>query len=154
MFFIPDWTYIVLVVPAILLSLWAQANVSSTFRRYSGERAVKGWTAAQVSRMILDSYGLEDVPVQHVSGRLTDHYDPTANVIRLSDSVYSSSSIAAIGVAAHETGHAIQYAAGYFPIRIRSAVIPLTQFGSRLSIPLLLSMWESFCSPLSLCSSL
>ncbi len=131
-----DWTYIVLVLPAVIFALIASARVQSTFKKYSN-RIVPGLTAADVARRILDDNGLSHIRIEHISGNLTDHYDPKADVIRLSDSVYSSSSTAAIGVAAHEVGHAIQHAEGYLPIRIRSAIIPATNIGSRLAIPLI-----------------
>lgn len=137
-FFYMDRYYIILIIPAMIIAMVAQARVSTTFRRYSHENTRRGLTAAQVARQILDANGLYTVQIQHIAGSLTDHYDPTSNVVRLSDSVYRSSSIASIGVAAHEVGHAIQHAQGYFPIRIRSAIIPITNLGSKLSIPMLL----------------
>jgi Zn-dependent membrane protease YugP len=133
-----DMTYLVLVVPAILLGLWAQMRVKSTYARYSQIRASRGITADQVARLILDENGLRDVPVQRVAGSLTDHYDPRTRVVRLSDSVYGSGSIAAIGVAAHEVGHAVQHATHYAPMKLRTAIIPVTNIGSTLSIPLIL----------------
>ncbi|MEG2038488.1 MAG: zinc metallopeptidase [Oscillospiraceae bacterium] len=137
-FFHMDKYYIYLIIPAMLIAMWAQARVSSTFNRYSTEYSRRGFTGAQVARRILDSNGLYNVKIEAISGKLTDHYDPTAKVVRLSESVYGSTSIASIGVAAHETGHAIQHATDYFPIKIRTAIIPLTNFGSKLSMPLLL----------------
>lgn len=131
-----DWTYVVLVLPAVIFALIASARVQSTFKKYSSQ-TVPGLTAADVARRILDDNGLSHIRIERISGNLTDHYDPKADVIRLSDSVYSSSSTAAIGVAAHEVGHAIQHAEGYLPIRIRSAIIPATNIGSRLAIPLI-----------------
>lgn len=133
-----DMTYLVLVVPAILLGLWAQMRVKSTYARYSQVRASRGITADQVARLILDENGLRDVPVQRIAGSLTDHYDPRDRVVRLSDSVYGSGSIAAIGVAAHEVGHAVQHATHYAPMKLRTAIIPVTNIGSTLSIPLIL----------------
>lgn len=133
-----DLTYIVLVLPAILLGFWAQMRVQSTYARYSQVRARRGITADQAARFILDQNGLRDVPIQRVSGSLTDHYDPRERVVRLSDSVYGSPSIAAIGVAAHEVGHAVQHAEGYAPMRLRSAIVSVTNIGSTLSIPLVL----------------
>ena len=122
----------ILVILGLIISLWASWNVKSTFRRYQNDRNMRGLTAAQVARQILDSNGLHQVTIEHVSGNLTDHYDPRSNVVRLSDATFSSSSVAAIGVAAHECGHAMQHAEGYVPIKIRSAIIPVTQVGSRL----------------------
>ncbi len=122
----------VLVLIGLLISLWASWNVKSTFRRYQNTRNSRGLTAAQVVRQILDDNGLYQIRIERVSGNLTDHYDPKGNVIRLSDSVHDSTSVAAIGVAAHECGHAVQHAVNYFPMQIRSAIIPVTQLGSRL----------------------
>lgn len=133
-----DMTYIVIVVPAIIFSLIASARVNSTFRKYSRVRAASGLTGAEVARRILDANGLANVAIEQVSGSLTDHYDPRANVIRLSQPVYGSSSVAAIGVAAHETGHAVQYAVGYSPIKLRAAIIPATNIGSKLAMPLII----------------
>ncbi|HAB00589.1 MAG TPA: peptidase [Ruminococcaceae bacterium] len=137
-FYYYDYYYLILVVPALLISLWAQFKVSSTFNRYNNVFSCRGYTAAQIARTILDANGLQNVRIERVAGKLTDHYDPRANVIRLSDSVYDSTSVAAIGVAAHESGHAVQYAVGYSPIKLRNAIIPLTNIGSTLSMPLLL----------------
>ena len=130
-----DWT-ILIVLPALIISAWAQIKVSTTFNKYAKLYSKRGMTGADAARRILDSHGLHDVKVEHIRGQLTDHYDPRKNVIRLSDAVYGSVSAAAIGVAAHEAGHAVQHAEGYFPLRVRSAVIPATRFGSMLSIPL------------------
>ncbi len=137
-YFYMDRYYLILIIPTMLFALWAQSKVSSTFNKYSRVRSSRGYTAAQVCRQILDSNGLYNVRIEHIAGNLTDHFDPTTNVVRLSDSVYNSTSVASIGVAAHEVGHAIQHATGYFPIRIRSAIIPITNFGSKLSMPLIL----------------
>ena len=133
-----DPYYIVLVLPALLLGLWAQARVNSTFQRFSRVRSFRGCTGAMAAEMILRENGITDVTVEHISGNLTDHFDPRAKVIRLSDSVYSSSSIAAIGVAAHEAGHAVQHDTGYLPIQIRNLFVPVANIGSRVSIPLIL----------------
>ncbi len=133
-----DYYYIILIVPALLISLWAQAKVNTTFNKYSKVHASRGYTASQIARHILDANGLTNVKVERVSGNLTDHFDPKSNVVRLSDTVYGSTSVAAIGVAAHETGHAIQHAVGYEPIKLRMAIIPITQIGSTLSMPLIL----------------
>ena len=133
-----DWTYVVLVLPCILLSLWASANVNSTFKRYSGQYSRRGLTGAQAAERVLRSNGVTNVRIERVSGNLTDHFDPKSSVIRLSDNVYGNTSTAAIGVACHEAGHAVQYAQDYAPIRIRSAVIPATNLGSKLAMPLIL----------------
>ena len=130
-----DATYL-LVIPAIIFALIAQIKVKTTFKRYSSEHNQHGYTAKEVARKILDDNGLQNVSIEYIQGELTDHYDPTANVIRLSDSVYSSTSVAAIGVAAHEVGHAIQHAKGYSPIKLRQAIIPITRIGSGLAVPL------------------
>ncbi len=133
-----DWTYLVLVLPCILLSLLASAHVKSTFKKYSKQYAQRRITGAEAARRVLTANGIRDVSIQRTSGELTDHYDPKERVIRLSDGVYQSTSTAAIGVACHEAGHAVQYARGYVPIRLRAAVIPVTNFGSRLAMPLIL----------------
>lgn len=132
-----DSTYLI-VLPAIIFALIAQIMVKTTFSKYSSESNEHGYTAKEVARKILDENGLYNVSIEYISGNLTDHYDPSANVIRLSDSVYNSTSVAAIGVAAHEVGHAIQHAQGYTPIKIRQAIIPITQIGSSLAVPLVL----------------
>lgn len=134
-----DWTYIVLVLPCILLSLWASSNVNSTFKKYSKQHSSRRLTGAEAAQRVLSANGVRGVRIERVSGNLTDHYDPKTNVIRLSDSVYSDTSTAAIGVACHEAGHAVQYAESYAPIKIRAAIIPLTNFGSRIAMPLILA---------------
>ncbi len=131
-------TYVFLVLPAVIFAMWASFNVNSTFNKYSKKISSCGWTGYDAARRILDANGLRDVRIEQVSGNLTDHYDPKANVIRLSDSVYSNTSAAAIGVAAHEAGHAVQYAANYAPIHIRAAIIPICNIGSNLAMPLVL----------------
>lgn len=128
----------VILIPAILFSLIAQAMVKSTFAKFSEKINSRGLTGTDAARAILDRNGLYDVRIERISGELTDHYDPRANVIRLSDSVYGSTSVAAVGVAAHEAGHAVQYAKSYAPIKLRNAIIPVTQIGSQLSTPLVL----------------
>ena len=133
-----DWTYVVLVLPAVIFALIASARVKSTYNKYSTVRSASGITGAQAARRILEANGLGHVQIEHVSGSLTDHYDPKANVIRLSDSVYDNSSTAAVGIACHEVGHALQYANDYQPIKLRTAIIPVTQIGSKLAIPLVL----------------
>lgn len=136
-YFFYDWTYL-LVLPCILLSLWASANVNRTFNRYSSQYSRRGLTGAAAAQQVLRANGVYDVRIEHISGSLTDHYDPRTNVIRLSDQVYNSTSTASIGVACHEAGHAVQYAQSYFPIRIRAAIIPVTNLGSKLAMPLIL----------------
>ena len=133
-----DWTYVVLVLPCLLLSLWASANVNSTFKKYSSQFSRRHLTGAEAAQRVLFANGVRDVRIERVSGNLTDHYDPRANVIRLSDEVYGSTSTAAIGVACHEAGHAVQYAQSYAPIKLRAAVIPVTNLGSKLAMPLIL----------------
>ena len=125
-----------LVIPAILLAVCAQFRVQSAFSKYNRVYTMRGVSAAMVARQILDQNGLAHIRIEHVSGRLSDHYDPKNGVIRLSDEVYASTSVGAIGVAAHEAGHAVQYAQHYFPLRIRAALIPITTIGSNLAIPL------------------
>ena len=134
-----DMTYLVLVVPALLIALIAQIQVKSAFSRYARVRCTSGLTGAQAAQRILQANGITDVRIEHISGKLTDHFDPQAKVIRLSDEVYGVASIAAVGVAAHEAGHAVQYATDYAPIRIRAAIIPATRIGSNLSWPLLIA---------------
>ena len=119
-----------LLLIGFLICAIASWNVNATFKRYQSVSNRRGMTAAEAARQILNENGLQFIQIERVSGSLTDHYDPRANVIRLSDSVYDSTSVAAIGVAAHECGHAVQHAVGYTPIKIRQAIIPVTQFGS------------------------
>lgn len=133
-----DWTYLVLVLPCVILSLWASSNVNNTFKKYSGQFSLRRLTGAQAAQRVLSHNGVSGVRIERVSGNLTDHFDPKTNVIRLSDSVYDSTSTAAIGVACHEAGHAVQYAQDYAPIKLRAAIIPVTNFGSRLAMPLIL----------------
>ena len=133
-----DWTYIVLVLPAMLFAMWASSRVNSTFKKYRNTRNSRGLTGAQAARWVLDRNGLSNVPIEHISGSLTDHYDPSANVVRLSDDVYGSTSTVAIGVACHEVGHAIQHATNYAPVKIRTAIVPITNLGAKLSVPLII----------------
>lgn len=133
-----DMTYIVLVLPAVIFAMWASSHVNSTFSKYSQQYNSRRLTGAQAARFILDRNGCRDVRIERISGNLTDHYDPKTNVIRLSDSVYDSTSSAAVGVACHEAGHAIQYAENYAPIKLRAAIIPVTNIGSRLAVPLII----------------
>ena len=133
-----DIYYILLVLPAMLFSLWASARVNSTFKRYSQVRNSRGMTGADAARAVLAANGVTGVRIERISGNLTDHYDPRDNVIRLSDNVYDAATPAAVGVAAHEAGHAVQYATDYAPIKIRAAIVNVTNIGSKLSIPLIL----------------
>jgi uncharacterized protein len=125
-----DIWYLVLVIPAFLLSLIAQAAVKSTFNKYSQIGSKSGYTGQSAARRILDQNGLSHIQIEKVSGQLTDHYDPRAQVLRLSESTFDNASIAAIGVAAHEAGHAVQHDEGYFPNKIRSLLVPIAQIGS------------------------
>lgn len=133
-----DWTYLVLVMPCILIAAIASARVNSTFRRYSKQISARRITGAEAARRVLAANGVYGVQIQQVAGNLTDHFDPKSNVIRLSGDVYGSCSTAAIGVACHEAGHAVQYAQNYFPIKLRAAIIPITNIGSKLAMPLIL----------------
>ena len=130
-----DWT-VLIVLPALLFTIWAQIKVSSSFNKFSQVHTRGNLTGAEAARRILDANGLFDVKIEKVRGNLTDHYDPRTNTVRLSESVHDVSSVAAVGVAAHETGHAIQYAKQYLPIRLRMSIIPITRIGSYLSMPL------------------
>lgn len=136
-FFYYDPTWIIL-LPAIILSIWASANVKSTFGKYSKMNNRFGLTGADAARKILDMNGLYNVRIERISGELTDNYDPRTNVVHLSESTYSSRSVAAVGVAAHEVGHAIQHATGYSPIRVRNAIVPVVNVCSMLSMPIIL----------------
>ena len=138
MFFGIDVTYLVLVLPAVLLAMWAQANVKSTFAKYSRVASKRGMTGFDAARRILDANGLSHVRVASVQGDLTDHFNPSDNTVYLSDTVHSVRSVAAIGVAAHEAGHAVQHAVGYSPMKLRAAIIPITNIGSNLAMPLIL----------------
>lgn len=123
-------SYLIFMLPALLLGLWAQAKVSGTFNKYNKISNSRNMTGAQAARMVLDQNGLSYVRIEHINGKLTDHYDPRDNVIRLSSAVYDSTSIGAIGVACHEAGHAVQHAEEYAPIRLRNAIIPVCNLGS------------------------
>lgn len=138
MFWYYDSYYLILVLPAILISLFAQMKVQSTYKKYAELLSSRGKTAAEIAREILDKNGLTGVSVERVAGKLTDHFDPRSNVIRLSETVYGDISVASIGVAAHEAGHAVQHQVGYFPIRARNAVLPVANLGSSLAFPLIL----------------
>ena len=132
-----DPTYILVLIGAVL-SIIASARVNSTFSKYARVRSMSGMTGAQTAEAILRSRGIHDVRVEHIRGNLTDHYDPTKKVVRLSDSVYGSTSVAAIGVAAHECGHVMQHHEGYAPLNIRTALVPAANIGSKLGIPIIL----------------
>ena len=136
-FYYYDPTYILVLIGAVL-SLWASATVKSTYNKYSRIYSYSGLTGAQAAAQILRQAGIYDVRIEHVSGNLTDHYDPKARVLRLSDSVYGSNSVAAIGVAAHECGHAIQDQEDYVPLRFRSAFVPVANLGTQVAFPILL----------------
>lgn len=133
-----DYYYIVLVIPVIIFSLIIQARLNSTYSKYSRIRNCRNLTGAQAAQIVLNYYGIYNVRIERVSGKLSDHYDPTQNVIRLSEGVFDSPSIAAVGVACHEAGHAAQHATGYVPIKLRNLILPVCNIGSSLSIPLLL----------------
>lgn len=132
-----DWTYFLVLIGAVL-SMLASAKVNSTFNKYSRVRSASGMTGAEAAQRILHQNGIYDVAVEHVRGNLTDHYDPKNKVLRLSDATYGSNSVAAVGVAAHECGHALQHNVGYLPLRIRSAIVPAANIGSKLGIPIIL----------------
>ena len=133
-----DWTYLYIVLPCLLLAMLASVRVNSTFKKYSKQISTRHITGKDAALRVLHANGVSNVRVERISGNLTDHYDPKSNVIRLSENVYDSPSTAAIGVACHEAGHAVQYAKNYFPIKIRAAIIPVTNIGSRLAMPLIL----------------
>lgn len=133
-----DPTYIVYMLPALVLGLYAQGKVKSTYAKYSKVANRRGLTGAQAARYILDSSGMSHIPVEHTSGQLTDHYDPRRKVLRLSDGVYNSRSVAALGIAAHECGHAIQHDTGYVPLSFRNNLFPVANIGSNLGVPLVI----------------
>ena len=132
-----DWTYILVLIGAVICMI-ASANVKSTYKKFSTYRSRTNMTGAQVAERLLRSAGINDVSVRHVAGHLSDHYNPSTKVVNLSDSVYDSTSVAAIGVAAHECGHAIQHAKGYAPLNFRTWFVPVANFGSKLAWPLIL----------------
>ncbi|MCR5484552.1 MAG: zinc metallopeptidase [Clostridiales bacterium] len=131
-----DYYYILLVVPAFLLALWAQINVKSTYRKMSSVMNERGLTGEKAAARVLYHYGIKDVRIEMVGGELTDHYDPRSNVIRLSPDVYNGASVAAVGIACHEAGHAAQHAQNYAPIKIRNAILPACNIGSTIGLPL------------------
>lgn len=133
-----DSTYLILVLPVLILSLIASLRVKSTFNKYATQLSSRGITGAQAAQRVLLANGITNVRIEHTSGSLTDHYDPRSNVIRLSDPVFNSTSTAAIGVACHEAGHAVQYAQNYRPVKLRAAIIPITNIGSNLAMPFIL----------------
>jgi Zn-dependent membrane protease YugP len=133
-----DWTYVYMVLPFVLFAMIASARVNSAFKKYSGQLSSRNISGAEAAQRVLYANGVQGVTIERVSGSLTDHYDPRGNVIRLSQNVYDSTSVAAIGVACHEAGHAVQYAQNYAPIKMRAAIIPATNIGSKLAIPLVL----------------
>ncbi len=143
--FFYDWTFLI-VLPGLILALIAQAGVSGTFAKFQRVPARIGLTGAMLARRMLDSRGLNDIPIERVNGKLSDHYDPSQRVLRLSEGVYDSTSIAALGVAAHETGHALQHQEQYAPLTLRTAIVPVVGFGSNLSWPIFLAglifSWE------------
>ena len=138
MYFYYDPFYMMVLLPVLLITVYAQLKVNSSFKRYSKITNSRYLTGAQAAEAVLHSHGIYNVRIERVRGNLTDHYDPRTNVIRLSDSVYESATISAVGVAAHEAGHAVQYAEGYGPIQVRAAIIPVTQVGSQFGIVLLI----------------
>ena len=147
-FYYFDTYYWIILVPAMLIALLAQINVSSTFNRYSRIASRRGLTGAQAAEEVLQAHGVYGVRITRVSGKLTDHYDPRTNTIRLSDAVYGSTSIASVGVAAHEAGHAVQYAQEYGPIKLRGAIIPVCNFSSQISILLIILGFVLYSRPL------
>ena len=138
MFYGFDIYYFILIIPALLFGLWAQSQVNTNFQKYSQIGTMRGMTGAQAAEYILQQNGIYDAQIRHVSGHLSDNFNPRNKTINLSDSVYNSTSIAAIGVAAHEAGHAVQHAVNYAPIRIREMIIPVTQIGSWLYLPIIM----------------
>ena len=135
-YYLSNYNYIIFVLPFVILSFIASARVNASFKRYSSVFSQRGLTGAQAAFEVLRYYGITDVKIEKVSGKLTDHYDPKANVIRLSEAVYNSTSVAAIGVACHEAGHAAQYSESYFPIKLRTLIFPIASLGSKLGFPL------------------
>ncbi len=132
-----DLTYVIFMIPALIITMYAQIKVNSTFKKYSKVKCRRGLTGAQAAQIVLQRNGVRDVRIERVAGKLTDHYDPSSNVIRLSDEVYNSTSVSAVGVACHEAGHAVQQAENYKPILFRQFMVPITNIGSKLSFPLI-----------------
>lgn len=135
-YFFVDYYYIILVIPAMLIALWAQVRVKTTYNKFSKVDNSKRITGAYAAQAILTYYGITDVRIEMTSGKLSDHYDPKSKVIRLSEGVYNSTSIAAVGIACHEAGHAAQHAENYVPIKIRNSLIPVCNIGSTIGLPL------------------
>lgn len=133
-----DWTFTAIIIPCMILSLWASASLQRNYRKYSKQMSMRRITGAEAAQRVLNNHGIHNVRIERIKGNLTDHFDPKAKVIRLSDGVYDSISTAAIGVACHEAGHAVQYAQNYGPIRFRAAIIPATNLGSKMAMPLIL----------------
>lgn len=133
-----DWTYLYLVLPCMIFAMLASAGVNNTFNKYAKQISRRRLTGAQAAQRVLDANGVRNVRIERIGGNLTDHFDPKSNVIRLSDNVFDNASTAAIGVACHEAGHAVQYAKEYAPIKLRAAIIPITNIGSKLAMPLIL----------------
>jgi len=152
-----DWTMI-LVIPGLLLGMWAQFKVKSAFQKYERVQARNGLNAQEIARRLLNRSGCENVHIESTAGHLTDHYDPRSNVLRLSSSVHGASSVAAIGVAAHECGHAMQQQEGYGPLKLRSSLVPVVNFGSHLYFPLfllgLVMSWEPLVNAGIICFGL
>lgn len=136
-FMMYNFNYFLFILPGLIVGIWAQMKMKATFAKYEKVQTLEGITGAQAARRILDNSGLQNVAVERVSGRLSDHYDPRTNVVRLSDATYNSATVGAVGVAAHECGHALQHAQGYVPIKIRSSILPLCSMGSGVSVPLI-----------------
>lgn len=134
-----DPMYFLFMIPGLIISMWASARVNSTYKKYQNVRILSGLTGAQAARQILDGNGLQHVAVNHVTGNLTDHYDPRTQTVNLSDATYASPSVGAVGVAAHECGHAVQDATGYTFLKVRNAIVPVCNIGSRLSVPLIIA---------------
>ena len=134
-----DWTYLTLVLPCLIFAMIASSSVNSTFKKYSKQLSRRHITGAEAAQRVLHANGVHGVRIERIAGNLTDHFDPKSNVIRLSDPVYNSTSTAAIGVACHEAGHAVQYAVGYSPMKLRAAIIPMTNLGSKLAFPLIVA---------------
>ncbi len=144
-----DWTYLLIMLPCIVLTIICQINVNSTFKKYSKIRNSRNMTGAQAAEYVLRANGVTGVQILQVGGHLTDHFDPRSNVIRLSESVFNSNSIAAVGVACHEAGHAVQHAQGYVPNKIRSAILPVANIGSKISwIFIVIGLASSMFQPL------